>query len=310
MESNTSENRDPNPIAAITGILQESQESAQGPGDETKKKPIPKAAGVDANEPITNNDNDSNDLQGSKTDQNEQEQTVKLSEESAPGTDENQEPVTPNFSALAEQLGVEVKDLYATEVPLAFGLEPMTIGQMKDQFQDLKTVQGKQDKYETERVTFENDMMRTRQVMAAMFDKIPPEIAQAARAEAESDYRDTLSRERSALIESIPEFSDPVKYQTSIKGMTGLVKEYGFSAHELGNVIDHRLVKMIKDYSELKNRVTTAETAGKRVINSPRKPAGKVSKPNAKAARDDLVNRAKAGDRSAQVSAISQLLSR
>ena len=192
---------------------------------------------------------------------------------------------------------------YDQLVPMNDGNEPMSIGAMKD---ELTTWRRDAEKNEKALQTERNDMMQDRQLLMNLLDslgELPPETM----AHLQTYQRNKLNREGRLMMAAIPEWSDNTVYLKDQVSMKQMAQEYGFSESEFRGLQDHRLVKLVRDYSLLKNKVNSA---------SKPKPEKKAAKKPNKHNRvtdekrlNNLINEAaRSTDRNFKHAAISKLL--
>jgi len=100
---------------------------------------------------------------------------------------------------------------------------------------------------------------------------------QAKQQEAQNQF---LSEQNDLLLSTIPEYADTAFRETSSKEMTAFLGDYGFSAAEVGNVIDHRLVKLAFDAMKNKGKTGKIDIVKKKVKRLPKivKPGATVDK--------------------------------
>lgn len=184
------------------------------------------------------------------------------------------------------------------EVPMPYGMEPKTIGQLKDEVAAMHLTQQKVEKTR-------NELMMERRDLEMIIDALP-QLPEEIGTIIQQRKQRLLAREGEAMLSAIPEWSEATTFQADRKEMLALTKGYGFSEAELEGVADHRLVKMIRDYTKLRNRVEKAGQTTKPVPRAGNKPSGhKPPKQNP----DKLIESAKSShDPRVKQAAISQLL--
>lgn len=139
-----------------------------------------------------------------------------------------------------ESPGPEVD--YKLEVPLTNG-ERVTVGQLKDAYQA-------QQKTQLEMVERENALMaKQRDVdeLAHLVQNLPPELKQRVAAQQEQ----YLKQEHQRMLDAIPAFKDPDTFKQARDDIFKLAEEYQV-IDIIGNVTDHRIVKMLHDYAKLR----------------------------------------------------------
>jgi len=106
------------------------------------------------------------------------------------------------------------------------------------------------------------------------------EQQQELQAKQEAQQNQYLAEQGKLLLDAIPEYADTAYRETSDKEMTAFLGDYGFSAAEVGNVIDHRLVKLAFDAMKNKGKTSKVDATKKLVRKLPKilKPANKPDK--------------------------------
>jgi hypothetical protein len=108
------------------------------------------------------------------------------------------------------------------------------------------------------------------------------EIPHEMRQQAAQYQQQHLEREHRAMLEAIPEWSDKEVFDRDRASILEVGHEYGFSDDEVGQIMDHRVVKFMRDYARMANRLKEAEKLPEQVKRASvkgqkRKQAGKVS---------------------------------
>lgn len=225
-----------------------------------------------------------------------------------PGAEDPDAEAPFTLKELAAKLEVPAKSLYELAIPLADG-KTASIGELKDAY-----IGALETKTELERVTThwearENEIMVARrqlgQVAAMMGERLP---ANAGQMIAELDEQ-TQARERAALLQAIPEWANPAAVQADVTAMLAFVKEYGFNRLEFGAMVDHRLIKMVRDFAKIRAK-------GRELAAKPRPEPVQLAAPGSRAVSGKAaslraaITRAKApGAKPAdKLAAINQLL--
>lgn len=61
------------------------------------------------------------------------------------------------------------------------------------------------------------------------------------------DHKGVVQRETEALMTAIPELKDPVKARAFSADLDSNLREYGFKPEEIAGVVDHRMIKVVRD---------------------------------------------------------------
>lgn len=165
------------------------------------------------------------------------------------------------LAELAETLGVKVEDLYAVE--FRDGAEgkgkPHTLGELKDLLAKDTDHDARELEFLERKTKTENELLRAKQDLSYILQRIPKqhltaEMATKARAERERIERVESQR----TLEEIPEWADEATRESERDAMSAHIQQYGFGPADLDRIIDHRMVKMIRDSWQRSERVRKA----------------------------------------------------
>ncbi|MCP4465868.1 MAG: hypothetical protein GY813_03835 [Halieaceae bacterium] len=226
----------------------------------------------------------------------EQDENAPDEQEEAP--QETEEPLT-TLKALAEKLEMQPKDLYAVELG-----DGLTIGQLKDRMKDLTEADTLRDKAEAHKIQTENELMSKRRELALVQQNLGREPTPAEQVQAEQQWEAYVSHETSQTMKAIPDWAEPSVMEAERDGIVELLQGYGFSQSEMAATIDHRQVKLLRDYSKLLKRISGAGTEVKTKAPKP----GRKQRKRAQTSSDGIMADVKSGKLSAQ-DGIAQLLS-
>lgn len=196
------------------------------------------------------------------------------------------------LSDLAERLGVEVKDLYAVEVPMSDG-QAMSLGALKDAVAKQEDLTQRELEVEERRIRIEADQTRAQAELKALIAALPPkaiseQVLQLVRQKAEAE----LAQERKAVMQSIPEWADESRRNAELQGMVAYLGDYGFPPTYLQGAFDHRLIRLVRDGYLRKMRVEQALAKVQEVkrpsTTGKSSPAGAAKKPGGKPANPNL----------------------
>ena len=229
-----------------------------------------------------------------------------------PADDTDSEPERFAFDQLAEAAGMSVDELYRVELPLGDERGTTTLGAIKDKFREVLRVDQLHGEMESQRVEFENSMIRARgelnQVIQMLGPNVTPELVQMA----QQQTRDHAASERELLSDIKPEWRDDKKFQQAQTEILEAVSDYGFGRGDLDLVVDHRLVKLLHDFAGMKARVKSAELLTKEVRDTGRlQRSKKKADTNRKHTVTELAalsTKAKGGDREAMGQAVQRLM--
>jgi hypothetical protein len=108
---------------------------------------------------------------------------------------------------------------------------------------------------------------------------------------------ETLERERTRMLEEMPEWRDESKFSEARSGIVGHMSKYGITEAEVMGIADHRVLKMIYDAATQSSAVKGANAARKRATDAPkviRSGAVKATLSGKNATFQKLAKRAKA----------------
>ena len=222
--------------------------------------------------------------------------------ESEPGGEEGGESERPELSlkSIADQLGIDVAELYDMEVPTAGDGEPVTLGQLKDlhqhggsmpemeltaQYETIQQELAERDQVvssrEVEAQALQNDLaFMQNEIMA----HLPPErIAQL-----QERHNQTLATEGAMLLNAIPEFEDQQVFNNWRGAAIEYTARFGFKPSDLV-ISDHRLVVLLNHAMGLEKRLDRLASMKPTVPKPPKKKAvgnGMVPIKSSKASMD------------------------
>lgn len=157
---------------------------------------------------------------------------------------------SPDEPLAAEEPGESSID-YDLEIPMPDGQEPIKLGELKDKVTRL-------ERSESQMIERENALMRQQDEVNQLLQaagQLPP----ALREQAAQRMEQTLASERDAMLQAIPEWSDRETYDRDRTAILDVGKQYGFSDIEVGQIMDHRVVKFMRDHARLLNERQAAE---------------------------------------------------
>jgi len=213
----------------------------------------------------------------------------------AEGDLEGEPEVTePQETEEEEEVAVD----YTLEVPIVNG-EKLTVGELKDYYQA-------QQKAQTDFIDRENKMMKQYEEVRQLTEQlgvVPPQAIEHAR----HQLQETVKQEFQAMLDVIPQWKDAVEFSKGRDAIYDLAKSYGIE-RDIGKVVDHRVIKMLFDYSRLRGDIKSAKEQVK-PLPSKNDPKGNPAKYQSK--QDELnktIAIAKSGSQSQKLAAIDSLL--
>lgn len=222
--------------------------------------------------------------------------------------DESDEVEAYKLENLAEKLGVEAEDVYNIEVPIADG-ETATISELKDAYKDVEAINTERETLEHTRVTQQNEQLAARdqitKLVSLLGDQVPDELWQAV----EDIQGQEVAKAGESMLAAIPDWKEPAAVKADMTAMGEHLKSYGFTAADLGRVMDSRLMVYIRD--NMRKEKLAKEAKAK--LAASKKPAkhlkGKKPDTAKTAAHARLHKAAKAGNKDAQTELAANLIS-
>jgi len=110
------------------------------------------------------------------------------------------------------------------------------------------------------------------------------------------ERQQTEAREKQALLDAVPEWRDAERFKSDAMRMATGAEAYGLSRDDLSNVMDHRLLLVLRDAVAYREMMAKQPAAAKRVAkpNKALKPGSKPNKAaNSEAVRQKQMNRLK-----------------
>ncbi len=181
------------------------------------------------------------------------------------------EKVTPqDLAAVAEKLGVPVEELYRIKVPASAGREAMTIGQIKDRFEQWSSL-------DADRLALSEAQVAENARVQAARDEFKELIAIIPKQHLNTDALQAAARrlaqrgeqERAALIEALPEWKDDAKRNADVAGISESLKAYGLPASFVHSINSAGLMRFIRDAVRREAQVKKALEGIRKVQKKP-----------------------------------------
>lgn len=158
-----------------------------------------------------------------------------------------------------KKIGITPEQAYKIKIPMRDGLEPMTLGELKDRVGEVVDLEQRELQFDQTRREREGELLRAQNEVRELMQLIPreqlkPELIEKVRAQHES----TMRRERQLTVEHIPEWRNEETRTADLEGMTELVQNYGFPEAFITTVVDHRALKMLRDFYRMDKRIREA----------------------------------------------------
>jgi hypothetical protein len=182
--------------------------------------------------------------------------------------DEDGKPLkrTPKPKSLlefADEQSIPHKAVYDLVVPIDEGEAPMSIGQMKDRIREVRNFEFERDDFADYRETAMNEIVESRTqidgVLQQLKQVVPPEDLARAFADQIERYNGQIARAKEQIREYFPEWDDSDKKSADRKKLKSALASYGFSAAEVDNVVDARLIRFAMHAIRLMDRYQRAK---------------------------------------------------
>lgn len=202
--------------------------------------------------------------------------------------------------ALAEKLGIKPAELYKDlQISVGDG-EVMSLSTVKDRAQELVRADTLLAEAEENKTAAENEILRMTNELSLVAQRLGRQPTDAEKAEAQALRGNYVKEQNQLAVAAIPEWKDKAAQATELELMGATLVEYGFSPAEIQNTVDHRQVKLIRDYAALRKRLKDAKATQKA---DKRRQTSKSAKRTVEKPRD-LVAEVKAGKMTPQEAAI------
>jgi hypothetical protein len=172
------------------------------------------------------------------------------------GKDEETEVKLESFDDIAKQLKVDKSKLYDIKLRLKDDAGEVTIGQLKDAFQEGRELDIERIDWGNEKVKQEQELAEARkeiEVLASLLpkDKLNKETMESARKVVKAQ----MDRQRNDLLKRVPEWQDEEVRKTDIENINEHLKGYGLS---FAQISDSRIAHYIRNNYLREQRIEKA----------------------------------------------------
>ena len=143
-----------------------------------------------------------------------------------------------------QQIDSETID-YETAIPLSAEGETLTVGELKDHWENRVNEQAA---FDDERRELQDDRIGLAEVVEMIEPHLPPAVIEKIKAQRSQ----SLGKENAKLLAAFPEWKDPQVKQAARDSMRELCEFYGVSEREFETVGDHRIIRILADYAKLR----------------------------------------------------------
>lgn len=169
---------------------------------------------------------------------------------------------------------------YARMVPLKDGMEPVTVGQLKDFYQDNQDWQSVRGNWEDERETQRQELVQGRneltELVKGFADRMTPEEYHAF----SQRQAERVRRESMLMFKAVPEWKDNAVYQRDVGEIVEFMAGFGYSKADVMNEIDHRRVPEVLDHLRLVKKIAKLEADAKAAVEKPKPPKSRQPQRN------------------------------
>jgi hypothetical protein len=197
---------------------------------------------------------------------------------------------------------------YEMAVPMPDGLEPVTLGALKDHYQATKDFDTQRDTWESKRMASDNQLIaakRELEQLAAMMGGIKPEALQFVRQQRALNRDEQVAK----LVEVIPEWADSTVKKAAAAELVSMVQDYGISEAEFAHIDNHQHLKILYDLNRLRKKeaaaIAKAEKLALEVPKHQKTPARQISKAQE---QRNKIKRAQDGTQQDKLAAIGALI--
>ena len=190
----------------------------------------------------------------------EGEETPPSAEEPTEEGSSSDEPAPMTVKQLAAKLEMTPKQVYSA-LSLDMGGKSLTLGEIKDRAKELVKSDKTLADAESHQLAAENEILRKHQALALTIKAIGRQPSEAETNQAQALHDQYVREQQGLQLTSIPDWSDAEVQQADSKLIGKVLVEYGFSPVEIGQVVDHRQVKLLRDYSRMKARLDSVSAA-------------------------------------------------
>ena len=206
----------------------------------------------------------------------QQEEPIGVDEPEEPGAEEADDAVDDVHDDDAPD--DDIKALYSKEVKMPFGMEPMTVGEMKDVVVEVNRLTADAEKTRNEAIATKEYLKD----LIAIMGELPPNAQAMIRQYVDKD----VTRQTQLLLEKVPEWNDNVTYTRESGELARLADEYGISNYEYQAIRDNRHIHILRDFNKSRQRTAELESRmkemQKQLDNAKRQERSKGKKPMGK----------------------------
>ena len=204
---------------------------------------------------------------------------------------------------LAKTLDITPAQLYA-RLQITVGDQKMSLGEFKDRARQLHDADTTLTDADAHALKSGNEVLRQNRALSIALKRLGRPLTDAELSEGDTLQSEYIKEQNRLTLAAIPGWSDTAVQNDEVAQIGVLLTEYGFSPVEASQVVDHRTIKIFRDFVTQSKRL---KVAGESVIAPKSAPSGKAKRKTAPDKRT-ATDRYKAGELS-QRDAITAIIS-
>ena len=191
-------------------------------------------------------------------------------------------PITLTVKDLADKLDIKPAELYSS-LQIDVGGKSISLSEFKDRAKDLQRADDMLTDARDHALTSENDLLRKNRALQLAMQQLGRPLTDAEVQRAATIHNEYAREQEALSVAAISDWKDPARQNADYKLIGALLSDYGYTPAESGAIHDHRLVKILRDFSTLTERL---KLAGKSevVTNRPGGKSRRKSAPSTKTA--------------------------
>ena len=188
--------------------------------------------------------------------QESEEQTV----EEPSASEETEEvpaekPTSLSVKELAEKLDMKPAEVYAA-LKIKVGDSEVSLSEFKDSANDLTRANELRELAESHKTDSENEILRQRREIAIAQQRYQP--TEEEKQAADVEFQAYVQSENNAALRVIPEWKDPAQQKAGLDAIASLLNDYAFGPAETATMVDHRYLKLMNDFAQIRDRLKRA----------------------------------------------------
>jgi hypothetical protein len=197
---------------------------------------------------------------------------------------------------------------YDALIPMPDGAEPISIGALKDHYQNITDFTAERETWESTRMEQDNQLIAAKQelyTLGEMMGTVRPEVVAHIRQQRAASQE----TEKGKLLEVFPQWADPAVKKADSPALVSTLLQYGYSEADFAGIADHRHIKILSDLSKLQARDKAGrEKAAAVKVDLPKGQKSVQRKQSKAQAHRSKMERAKSGTEADKNAAIGSLI--